>query len=107
MEQYKQIVYRNEDQVLVIVPENENIDTKVVFLEAIETDLKIKLDALKNLCLSKIDGDLKYVVAFKGTNILNIENNKGTLQLDITEVPTDELLVITNAISTCLQILNS
>jgi hypothetical protein len=107
MVDYKQIVYREEDKALVIVPQNDSIGTKVVFIEQLEVDLINPLLALKTLSESKVDSTLKYVVAYKGTNELNIEHKNGVLILDITKLPNDEILIITNAITACLQILNS
>jgi hypothetical protein len=108
MENFKQIVYRNEDEVLVIVPQSENVNTKVNFLNEIDSVEAGKLNALKNLCIEKIpiDSVLKYVVAEKGTNIINIEHSEGVISLDITTLESSEQLIVSDAIQVCIQLIN-
>ena len=108
MENFKQIVYRNEDEVLVIVPQSENVNTTVNFLNEIDSVKAGKLNALKNLCIEKIpvDSVLKYVVAEKGTNILNIEHSEGVISLDITTFESSEQLIVSDSIQVCIQLIN-
>jgi hypothetical protein len=108
MENFKQIVYRNEDEVLVIVPQSENVNTKVNFLNEIDSVKASKLNSLKNLCIEKIPQDsvLKYVVAEKGTNILNIEHSEGVISLDITTLESSEQLIVSDSIQVCIQLIN-
>ena len=108
MENFKQIVYRNEDEVLVIVPQSENVNTKVNFLNEIDSVKASKLNSLKNLCIEKIPQDsvLKYVVAEKGTNILNIEHSEGVISLDITTLESSEQLIVGDSIQVCIQLIN-
>jgi hypothetical protein len=109
MEDFKQIVFRNEDEVLVIVPQSEDAITKVNFLNEIDSVKAGKLNALKNLCIEKIpvDSVLKYVVAEKGTNILNIEHSEGVISLDITTLESSEQLIVSNSIQVCIQLINN
>lgn len=103
---FKQIVYRNEDEALVIVPLPQDSETKVFFLNQLETAEKNELIALKELCESKIEEPLKYVVAEKGTNIINVEFENGVLQLNILELNDSEKLVVQNSIQVCIGLLN-
>lgn len=103
---FKQIVYRNEDEALVIVPLPQDSETKVFFLNQLETTEQNKLIALKELCESKIEEPLKYVVAEKGTNIINVEFENGVLQLNILDLLDAEKLVVQNAIQVCIKLLN-
>lgn len=109
MEDFKQIVFRNEDEALVIVPQSENVNTTVNFLNEIDSVKAGKLNSLKNLCIEKIpvDSVLKYVVAEKGTNILNIEHSEGVISIDITTLDNIELNIVIIAINCCNDILNS
>lgn len=108
MEDFKQIVYRSEDNALVVVPQNEEIETKVLFLDNLNTINKTSLLNLKSLCEQYVETDqqLKYVVAYKGTNLINIESNK-VYQLDITTLNETNSTIVQNAITTCLELLNS
>ncbi len=107
MKDFKQIVYRNADEALVIVPLLEDSETKVFFLNQLEITKQNKLIALKELCESKIEESLKYVVAEKGTNIINIEYENGVLQLNILDILDAEKLIVQNAITVCVELLNS
>jgi hypothetical protein len=108
MENFKQIVYRNEDEVLVIVPQSENVNTTVNFLNEIDSVKAGKLNALKNLCIEKIpvDSVLKYVVAEKGTNILNIEHSEGVIQINIMTLNSQEQTIVSDSINVCIELLN-
>ena len=103
---FKQIVYRNEDEALVIIPMLQDSLTKVFFLNQLENDEKNKLEALKELCESKIEEPLKYVVAEKGTNIINVEYENGVLQLNILDLSNNEKLIVQNAIDVCTKLIN-
>lgn len=109
MEDFKQIVYRNEDEALVIVPKSENLEIKVNFLNKIDSVSANKLNALKNLCIEKIPNDsvLKYVVSERGTNILNIEHSEGVIQIDITTLSENEISIISDSINACIDLLNN
>jgi hypothetical protein len=106
MEDFKQIVFRNEDEALVIIPMLQESETKVFFLNQLETIEKSKLVALKELCESKIEEPLKYVVAEKGTNIINVEHKNGVLQLNILDLSDSEKLIVQNAIDVCTKLIN-
>jgi hypothetical protein len=109
MENFKQIVYRNEDEALVIIPQSDDLEINVNFLGEIDADKANKLNTLKSLCIEKIPQDsvLKYVVAEKGTNILNIEHSIGVVSLDITTLAQDKQLIVSDAIKACIRILNN
>lgn len=106
MEDFKQIVFRNEDGALVIIPMLQDSLTKVFFLNQLENDEKNKLEALKELCESKIEEPLKYVVAERGTNILNVEYYGGVLQLNILDLTDPEKLIVQDSIQVCIELIN-
>jgi hypothetical protein len=109
MENFKQIVYRNEDDVLVIVPTSENVNTKVNFLNELDSTNLEKLNALKNLCIEKIPAEtfLKYVVSERGTNILNVEHSEGVIQINIMTLNSQEQTIVSDSINVCIELLNS
>jgi hypothetical protein len=106
MEYFKQIVFRNEDEALVIIPMLQDSLTKVFFLNQLETAEQNKLIALKELCESKIEEPLKYVVAERGTNILNVEYYGGVLQLNILDLTDPEKLIVQDSIQVCIELIN-
>jgi len=106
MNDFKQIVFRNEDGALVIIPMLQDSLTKVFFLNQLENDEKSKLEALKELCESKIEEPLKYVVAEKGTNIINVEYENGVLQLNILDLTDPEKLIVQDSIQVCIELIN-
>jgi hypothetical protein len=108
MNDFKKIVYRNEDEALVIIPQSDDLEINVNFLGEIDADKANKLNTLKSLCIEKIPQDsvLKYVVAEKGTNILNIEHSEGVISLDITTFESSEQLIVSDSIQVCIQLIN-
>ena len=108
MNDFKKIVYRNEDEAIVIIPQSDDLEINVNFLGEIDADKANKLNTLKSLCIEKIPQDsvLKYVVAEKGTNILNIEHSEGVISLDITILESSEQLIVSNSIQVCIQLIN-
>lgn len=106
MDNFKQIVFRNEDGALVIIPMLQDSLTKVFFLNQLETAEQNKLIALKELCESKIEEPLKYVVAERGTNILNVEYYGGVLQLNILDLTDPEKLIVQDSIQVCIELIN-
>lgn len=106
MNDFKQIVFRNEDGALVIIPMLQDSLTKVFFLNQLETAEQNKLIELKELCESKIEEPLKYVVAERGTNILNVEYHEGVLQLNILDLTDPEKLIVQDSIQVCTELIN-
>lgn len=106
MKTYNRIVYRDSDEALVIETDESEAMTIVSLLGKLDEHLRIPLLALRDLCRQKIDDTLTYVVAYKGTNILNIEHEGGVIQIDITTLPNDELSIVSAGITACTEIIN-
>lgn len=105
MVNFEKIVYREEDNCLVIVSLDNEI-VKVLFLDKIKEEYNNSLLNLKNLCQSKIEDLIKYVVAYKGTNIINIEFNGGVYEMKIEELTNEEKTIVNDSINICINLLN-
>ena len=106
MENFKTIVYTELDgQVLMIVPENKEIIPRPL-VEMIEANKTVFLQ-LRDFCIAKLGGELKYVVADRGAGILNIQPVDGeNLSVVISELTAEEITLITQVSAICTAFLN-
>ena len=105
METIKQVIYRNEDQVLATVSNTEKVVTP--FIPDLTTNQQLACNNLKALCESKIDTPLLYVVYTALTNTLSIQQTEGENPSLLVLEMTPEDKVIVDAVGTiCTQLLN-
>ena len=108
MENFKTIVYTELDgQVLMIVPENKEIQIiPRPLVEMIEANKTVFLQ-LRDFCIAKLGGELKYVLADRGAGILNIQPVDGeNLSVVISELTAEEITLITQVSAICTAFLN-
>lgn len=107
MKKFKQIVYREDDNALMIIPINNEIQIIPRFVNELSMDQQQKFEELKNLCLTKIDS-LKYIVQYAETNILNLQSDEDkSLELVISDLPDDEKIIISEVGAICTELLNN
>lgn len=105
MENLKQIIYREEDGVIMIIPENDNTQVIPRFKDDLSpTDAK-PLDDLKTFCLTKVN-ELLYIVYLADEDRLDIQSKSEVICLALSEMQTDEKDIVTLAIDKCNQLLN-
>lgn len=106
METVKQIVYREEDGVLMIVANNENLAPTPRFLKDLTVEQKATIEALRTFVLTKIDV-IKYVVYTAENNHLYLEPTEGdSIPLFVTDLGEDKPIVDSVGLM-CTQLLNS
>ena len=76
METFKQIVYRNDDTALMIVPTNEDIQIMPRFINELSDSQKQPFINLRDFCLTKTD-TIMYVVYTTDVDRLDIQPIEG------------------------------
>ena len=76
METFKQIIYRDSDTALMILPTNEDIQVVARFVNELSVEDQVPLENLKNFCLTQVE-TLAYVVYTQDVNRLDIQPTEG------------------------------
>lgn len=107
METFKQIIYREDDTALMIIPTNEQIQTIARFVNELSIERQLKFEKLKLFCLTKID-TLQYVVNYTGSDVLNLQSDEDqTIQLIISNLSDYEKLLINEVNNICMELINN
>ena len=106
METIKQIVFRESDLVVMILPKS---DAEIVprFLNEMQDSDRTPLEELKTLCRSLVNSELKYVVYTSDGNTLNIEAEDEDISLIVSEMSAEDKAIVDNAGVICTQLINS
>ena len=107
MKTYKQIVYRQSDTALMIVPTDENELTTIRFVNDLnETQKQAFLD-LRDFLLTQVE-TLDYSVYTKDIDRLDAQPFEGeTKCIVVSELDTNDKLIVDNVLAICLELLNS
>ena len=106
METVKQIVYRENDGVLMIVANNEDLAPIPRFIQDLSTANKQVIENLRTFVLTKV-ADIKYVVYTAEGNTLDLESNGEELvRLAVADLGDDKPIVDAVGLL-CTQLLNS
>lgn len=106
METFKQILYRDEDTALMIVPTNEELQVVPQFVNELSKPDAAPLLALKDFCLTKIDA-IKYVIYTQDINRLDIQPIEGDLvYLEVSELDEADKAIVEAAGVKCTELLN-
>lgn len=105
METIKQIVYREEDGVLMIISNNPELPVIPRFVKDLTNTQKTTVENLKTFVLTKIT-DIKYVVYTAEGNTLNLESNQDeNITLNVSELGGDKPIVDAVGLL-CTQLIN-
>jgi hypothetical protein len=107
MKTYKQIVYRQSDTALMIVPTDENELADIRFVNDLnETQKQAFLD-LRDFLLTQVD-TLDYSVYTTDIDRLDAQPLVGeTKCIVVSELDTNDKLIVDNVLAICLELLNS
>ena len=106
METFKQIIYRNEDTALMIIPTNEDIQIIPRFINDLSDSQKQPFINLRDFCLTKTDTIL-YVVYTTDVDRLDIQPVEGDVVcLVVSELDPEEKSIVESALQTCTNLLN-
>jgi hypothetical protein len=106
METFKQIIYRQEDEALMIIPQNEEIQIVPRFLKELSLDDKATIDSLISFCLTKVE-NLSYIIQLVDEDRIDIQKNDvSVVCLKISELEESEKQIVELAGSTYNKLLN-
>jgi hypothetical protein len=107
METFKQIVYRDSDTALMIIPTNEDLQVVPRFVNELSVEDQVPFENLLNFCLTQVD-TLLYVVYTQDINRLDIQPIEGDVVcLIVADLdPVDKEIVDAAGVK-CIELLNS
>ena len=107
METFKQIIYRNEDTALMIIPTNEDIQIIPRFINELSDSQKQPFINLRDFCLTKTDTIL-YVVYTTDVDRLDIQPIEGDVVcLVVNELDQSDKDIINSVLQECTNLLNN
>ncbi|CAB4128000.1 hypothetical protein UFOVP105_11 [uncultured Caudovirales phage] len=106
MNTYKQIVYRQQDTALMIVPSDENIQTQIRFVNDLNELQKQYFFDLRDYLLTLVDS-LDYCVYIPEIDRLDIQSVSGdVISQTVAELETNNKLIVNNVLTICNELLN-
>ena len=107
MKTYKQIVYRQSDTALMIVPSNESEQTDIRFVNDLNDTQKEAFLDLRDFLLTQVDS-LDYSVYTTDINRLDAQPVEGeTKCILVDELDTNDKLIVDKVLAICLELLNN
>ncbi len=107
METFKQIIYRNEDTALMIIPTNEGIQIIPRFINELSDSQKQPFINLRDFCLTKTNS-LLYVVYTTDVDRLDIQPIEGDVVcLTVNELDQSDKDIVNSALKECTNLLNN
>ena len=107
METFKQIVYRNEDTALMIIPTNDGMQIIPRFINDLSDSQKQPFLNLRDFCLTKTDSIL-YVVYTTDVDRLDIQPIEGSVVcLVVSELNQTDKDIVDSALQECTNLLNN
>lgn len=107
METFKQIVYRNEDTALMIIPTNDDIQIIARFINELSDSQKQPFVNLRDFCLTKVESIL-YVVYTTDVDRLDIQPIEGEVVcLVVSELEQSDKDIVNSALQECTILLNN
>lgn len=106
METFKQIIYRDLDTALMIIPTNEELKVVPRFVNELSEQDASPLLALKDFCLTKVE-TLSYVVYLQEENRLDIQPVEGEVVcLIVSILDQADKAIVEAAGAKCTELLN-
>jgi hypothetical protein len=107
MKTYKQIVYRQSDTALMIVPSNESEQIDIRFVNDLNDTQKQAFLDLRDFLLTQVDS-LDYSVYTTDINRLDAQPFEGeTKCILVDELDTNDKLIVDKVLTICLELLNN
>ena len=106
MKTYKQIVYRQSDTALMIVPSDESEQTDIRFVNDLNDTQKQAFLALRDFLLTQVE-TLDYSVYTTDIDRLDAQPLEGeTKCIAVSELDTNDKLIVDNVLAICLELIN-
>lgn len=107
MKTYKQIVYRQSDTALMIVPSDENEQTAIRFVNDLNDTQKQAFLDLRDFLLTQVD-TLDYSVYTTDINSLDAQPLEGATKcILVAELDENDKLIVDKVLAICLELLNN
>ena len=107
MENFKQIVYRQSDKALMIIPQNDNIQVVPRFVNELTELQQASFNDLEAFCLTQKD-PLVYIVYTTDVNRLDIQGeNEEVVCLNVSEMSPEDKAIVDKVGVICTELLNS
>lgn len=107
MKTYKQIVYRQSDMALMIVPSDKNEITDIRFVNDLNDTQKQAFLDLRDFLLTQVDS-LDYSVYTSDINRLDAQPFEGeTKCILVDELDINDKLIVDKVLAICLELLNN
>ena len=107
MENFKQIVYRQSDKALMIVPQDDNIQVVPRFVNELTTEQQASFYELETYCLTQQD-PLVYTVYTTDVNRLDIQGEDSEVVcLIVSEMNPEDKSIVDKVGVICTELLNS
>ena len=107
MENFKQIVYRQSDKALMIVPQDDNIQVVPRFVNELKTEQQASFYELELFCLTQQD-PLVYTVYTTDVNRLDIQGEDSEVVcLIVSEMNPEDKAIVDKVGVICTELLNS
>ena len=107
MNTYKQIIYRQSDTALMIVPSDISVPTEIRFVNDLSDTQKQSFLDLRDFLLTQVD-TLDYSVYTTDINRLDAQPFDGeTKCIFVSELDANDKLIVDKVLAICLELLNS
>ena len=107
MENFKQIVYRQSDKALMIVPQDDNIQVVPRFVNELTAEQQASFNELEAYCLTQQD-PLVYTVYTTDVNRLDIQGEDNQVVcLIVSEMSPEDKAIVDKVGVICTELLNS
>jgi hypothetical protein len=107
MENFKQIVYRQSDKALMIIPQNEELQVVARFVNELTVEQQASFYELEVFCLTQKD-PLVYIVYTTDVNRLDIQGEDNEVVcLIVSEMNPEDKAIVDKVGVICTELLNS
>ena len=107
MENFKQIVYRQSDKALMIIPQNEELQVVPRFVNELTAEQQASFNELEAYCLTQQD-PLVYTVYTTDVNRLDIQGEYNEVVcLIVSEMNPEDKAIVDKVGVICTELLNS
>lgn len=107
MENFKQIVYRQSDKALMIIPQNEELQVVPRFVNELTVEQQASFYELETYCLTQQD-PLVYTVYTTDVNRLDIQGEDNQVVcLIVSEMSPEDKAIVDKVGVICTELLNS
>ena len=107
MENFKQIVYRQSDQALMIIPQNDGIQVVTRFVNELTAEQQVSFDELMIFCLTQKD-PLVYVIYTTDVNRLDIQGEDNQVVcLNVSEMNPIDKAIVDAVLVICTELINN